>query len=245
MSEEEFRLREVEMRLGHSFENVELLRDALVHSSYRNENEYIQNDNERLEFLGDSVVGLVIAHLLCDQFPDASEGTLTRYKAQLVSEVGLSGIADDLELGHFLLLGRGEDRSGGRRKVSILANTVESLIGAVYLDSGYDAAKRVVTRLWKDAISDIGKKKRAFDYKTHAQELTQERFRVVPEYAIIGEEGPDHDKWFLATMKVDGNFVAQGKGRSKKDAHQDAARVYLESIAAEVSSTEEIPARSN
>lgn len=232
------RLREIETRLGYSFENLDLLREALVHSSYRNENGDIEYDNERLEFLGDSVVGSVIAHLLCEHFPQASEGVLTRYKAQLVSEVGLSRIAEELGIGHFLWLGRGEERSGGRQKASILANAVESLIGAIYLDAGYEAARSVVARLWTNAVDDLGTKKKSFDYKTHAQELTQERFRLVPEYTIDGEEGPDHDKWFFASMRVGGNLVAQGKGRSKKDAHQDAARTYLESVSTKLSCAE-------
>jgi ribonuclease-3 len=209
-------LAEAQERLGVRFADVALLREALTHTSYRNEHEDVTFDNQRLEFLGDSVLGCVIAHTLWERFQDEAEGMLTRYRALLVSEEGLATVARELGLGPLMLLGRGEELTGGAEKASLLADVYESVVAAIYLDQGFDRGKEIV------------RTSRTSDHKTKLQELIQRRFQAIPTYHIVGESGPDHDKTFYAELSVRGQTCSRGVGKTKKDAEQSAARAVWE-----------------
>lgn len=214
--------------LGHEFAQPDLLRDALTHRSFRNERPHLaRQDNERLEFLGDAVLGMRVATLLFETFPDAPEGALTRKRAALVCEATLADIARDLDLGPALRLGRGEDRSGGREKPRLLASALEALIGAVYMDGGIDAAFAVVDRLFADRIEAATARR---DAKSRFQELVQARRHETPTYRLLRTDGPDHDRRFTVALEVGGETVAQGTGRSKGDAERDAARKALAAL---------------
>jgi len=219
--------------LAYRFQNPHLLRQALVHRSYAHENpEEQRGDNERLEFLGDAVLGLTISHMLLERFPDADEGTLSRMRASLVNEEQLARIAGELGLGDLLLLGKGEELSGGRSKPSILADAVEALLGAVYLDGGLEPAFGVIRRFFRAKLAqaeaqDDPLKRLDKDFKTQLQEVTQARMRLVPVYDVEREEGPDHDKTFYVTLSLAGQVMARGVGKSKKAAEQAAAREAL------------------
>ncbi len=212
------------------FENVDLLHEALTHASYRNEHKEEAADNERLEFLGDAVLGAIISHLLSDTYPEMKEGALTRYKAVLVSEHGLVETAREIDLGQFLLLGRGEARSGGREKDSVIANAMEALVAAVYLDGGFDAAFAFVKRLYGGRIYSVGRTERRVDFKTKLQERVQNQHHSLPAYEIVGWSGPDHDREYEARVTVQDDLVCTGTGRSKKEAEQAAAQVAYETL---------------
>ena len=216
--------------LEHQFENAELLDEALTHASYRNEHKELTKDNERLEFLGDAVLGAIISHLLSVAYPDVQEGALTRYKAVLVREQGLLETATTLELGKYLLLGRGEARSGGRTKDSVLANATEAVIAAIYLDAGFDTAYQIVKRLYGARIYDVGRAERRVDFKTKLQELVQTRHHALPSYVIVGWTGPDHDREYEAQVSIDDVAYGSGFGRSKKEAEQSAAHAAYETL---------------
>lgn len=219
--------------LGYRFQSVDLMQQALVHRSYAHERaETGLDDNERLEFLGDSVLSLVISHLLLMKFPQADEGNLSRMRASLVNEGRLAAIAVDLGLGDLMRLGKGEEMSGGRNKPSILADAVEALLGAVYLDGGLDAAFQVVRRLFEEKLEQVAAEEDPLrrldkDFKTQLQEATQAKKRMVPQYVVEREEGPDHDKVFYVTVSLEGRLLARGVGKSKKAAEQDAAQKAL------------------
>ncbi|GMV41455.1 MAG: ribonuclease 3 [Myxococcales bacterium] len=218
----------VEALLEVTFEDRRLLREALTHTSYRNEHGSVDADNQRLEFLGDSVLGCVIAHLLCEHFAEEPEGMLTRYRALLVSEEGLAAVARELNLGPFMLLGRGEELTGGSNKASLLADLYEALIGAVYLDRGFEMARTIIQRHFAARIAQIPRHSQQSDFKTQLQELSQRRFQAVPTYRIVEERGPDHEKTFHAEVSITGVSCATGVGRTKKDAEQEAARQVWE-----------------
>ena len=222
-------IKDLEAALGYKFRHITLLQNALTHSSYANERWHNSLlSNERLEFLGDSILGMVVAEYLYGNFPDRPEGELTRMRADMVCETSLAMIANRLDLGKHLLLGHGEERFGGRSRASILADAVESVIAASFLDGGMDAAKGIITRF---VLCDVPVSKlHNTDYKTALQELVQQKKNQVLSYTLVGQSGPDHDKQFDVEVSLNGTVVGSGSGRSKKRAEQDAARVALETM---------------
>ncbi|OIV36711.1 ribonuclease III [Mangrovactinospora gilvigrisea] len=210
----------LEGRLGYTLEAALLVR-ALTHRSFAYENGGLPT-NERLEFLGDSVLGLIVTDTLYRAHPDLPEGQLAKLRAAVVNARALAGVGRGLELGRFIRLGRGEEGTGGRDKSSILADTVEAVIGAVYLDQGLDAATELVHRLFDPLIEQSASLGAGLDWKTSLQELTAETGIGVPEY-LISESGPDHEKHFAAVARVGGDDYGTGTGRSKKEAEQQAA----------------------
>jgi len=219
-------IKDLETALGYRFHNITLLQKALTHSSYANERWHDGlMSNERLEFLGDSILGMVVAEHLYRNFPDRPEGELTRMRADMVCEASLAGIADKLCLGRHLLLGHGEEQSGGRSRASILADAVESVIAASFLDGGMEAARGIIERF---VLNDVPVKKlHNTDYKTALQELVQQKKNQVLRYVPAGESGPDHDKRFVVELTLNGTLVGQGVGSSKKRAEQEAARAAI------------------
>ena len=224
----------LEERLGYTFRNKDLLRGAMYHSSYANEHRDsgIQS-NERLEFLGDAVLGLVVGEHLFRTHPDAPEGDLTRMRAALVCEESLHEVAQGLGLGEYLKLGRGEESGGGRQRPSILADATESVFAAVYLDGGMEAARALIHRVLLDEDQEEAVERRRKDYKTVLQEVVQRKSNQVLRYELVGSSGPDHAKVFTACVTLNGSPIGLGTGRSKKEAEQDAARTALEQMNAE------------
>ena len=222
-------LTKLEQGLGYTFRNKALLENALTHSSYANENrERHLPDNERLEFLGDSILGFVVAEYLYRNFPDKPEGELTRIRADLVCERNLAEAAATIELGSYLLLGHGEEQGGGRKRDSIVSDAMESVIAASFMDGGFAAAKEIIDRL---ILSNIPKgRPRNFDYKTAFQELVQRKKDQQIHYELTGESGPDHDKHFEVEVLLNGKAVGHGVGSSKKRAEQAAAEAAIEEL---------------
>ncbi len=222
-------LTKLEQGLGYTFRNKALLENALTHSSYANENrERHLPDNERLEFLGDSILGFVVAEYLYRNFPDKPEGELTRIRADLVCERNLAEAAATIELGSYLLLGHGEEQGGGRKRDSIVSDAMESVIAASFMDGGFAAAKEIIDRL---ILSNIPKgRPRNFDYKTAFQELVQRKKDQQIHYELTGESGPDHDKHFEVEVLLNGRAVGRGVGSSKKRAEQAAAEAAIEAL---------------
>lgn len=217
----------LETKLKYSFKNIELLKNALVHSSYANEVRGNTRSNERLEFLGDSVLSIIVADYIYNNCPTMPEGELTRLRASLVCEKSLCIFARELCLGEYLLLGRGEDKNGGRERDSILADAFESVLAAIYLDGGMDAAKQhVMNTVLRDfqinTVDDAIK-----DYKTTLQEIIQRNPEEMVSYILIDETGPDHDKLFTVAVKLNSNIIGTGSGKSKKQAEQMAAKQAL------------------
>jgi ribonuclease-3 len=208
-----------------------LLERALTHRSFAYENGGLPT-NERLEFLGDSVLGLVVTDTLYRGHPDLPEGQLAKLRAAVVQMRALAGVARGLQLGDFVRLGRGEEGTGGRDKPSILADTLEAIIGAVYLDCGLDTARDLVHRLFDPVIAISARLGAGLDWKTSLQELTAAQFLGVPEYRVE-ESGPDHQKFFRATVRVGGRDYGTGEGRSKKEAEQQAAQAAYNTISQE------------
>lgn len=222
-------MQELEKKLNYTFRNPGLLSEALSHSSYANEHRSGGlRSNERLEFLGDSVLGFVTAEFLFLHHPDLPEGDLTRIRAALVCEQSLYEVARKLELGRYLKLGRGEEAGGGRERTSILADATEAVFAAVYLDGGMSAASALIHRCLLDAEEEEAVEERRRDYKTALQELVQRQADQVLTYRMIGEEGPDHDKTFQTEVLLNGTRAGTGCGHSKKEAEQSAARAALE-----------------
>ena len=222
-------LTKLEQGLGYTFRNKALLENALTHSSYANENrERHLPDNERLEFLGDSILGFVVAEYLYRNFPDKPEGELTRIRADLVCERNLAEAAATVELGSYLLLGHGEEQGGGRKRDSIVSDAMESVIAASFMDGGFAAAKEIIDRL---ILSNIPKgRPRNFDSKTAFQELVQRKKDQQIHYELTGESGPDHDKHFEVEVLLNGKAVGHGVGSSKKRAEQAAAEAAIEAL---------------
>ena len=216
----------LEEKLQYHFKNLALLEEALRHSSYANEHRGANFfSNERLEFLGDSVLGFVTAEYLFAKHPTAPEGELTRIRADLVCERNLAEAAATIELGSYLLLGHGEEQGGGRKRDSIVSDAMESVIAASFMDGGFAAAKEIIDRL---ILSNIPKgRPRNFDYKTAFQELVQRKKDQQIHYELTGESGPDHDKHFVVAVRFNSDRVARGEGRSKKAAEQCAAKEAL------------------
>ena len=225
---EQTALDEFMKNLLYEFNNKNLLYEALSHSSFVNEQALTDmKDNERLEFLGDAVINLIIGHVLMKQYPDLKEGDLSRMRANLVNESRLAAIANTIDLGPYIQLGRGEIQTKGREKKSILADTLEAVIAAVYLDGGFDAAFKIIECHFKAHLSSIAAPTANLDYKSKVQEIVQGTQKVIPAYKVIHESGPDHDKTFCVQLTIS-EIQTEGIGKSKKLAEQDAARKALE-----------------
>ena len=222
-------MKELEKKLNYTFKNSELLKNALTHSSYANENraEGISS-NERLEFLGDSVLGFVTAKHLYSMQPTLSEGKMTRLRAELVCEQSLHGVALDLDLGRYLRMGHGEEKNGGRTRPSILADAVEAVIAAMFLDGGIAAPESFIERMILSPESIEAH--HAADYKTELQELVQQKPDQLLRYIAAGESGPDHAKVFSASVSLNGEVIGEGSGRTKKEAEQAAACQALKKL---------------
>ena len=222
-------IKDLEEAIGYHFHNISLLQNALTHSSYANErwrNSLLSN--ERLEFLGDSILGMLVAEYLFRSFPDRPEGELTRMRADMVCEKTLASVAARIHLGDHLMLGHGEEQGGGRSRDSILADAVESVIAACFLDGGIEAAQKFIRTfiLVEVPVSQMHNT----DYKTKLQELVQQKKNQVLSYTLTGESGPDHDKHFTVAVSLNGGIVGQGEGRSKKRAEQVAARAAIRNL---------------
>ena len=222
-------IKDLEKAIGYQFRNISLLQNALTHSSYANERWHNSlMSNERLEFLGDSILGMVVAEYLFRTFPNRPEGELTRMRADMVCEKTLAAVAGRIELGKHLMLGNGEEQGGGRSRESILADAVESVIAASFLDGGMTAARQFIERFI--LVEVPVKKLHNIDYKTALQELVQQKKNQVLSYHLTGESGPDHDKRFDVEVSLNGKVVGTGTGSSKKRAEQMAARCALERL---------------
>ena len=218
----------LEERLGYAFRDRSLLETALSHSSYANERHGVSS-NERLEFLGDSVLGFCAAKNICRLYPAMPEGEMTRLRAELVCEASLHHVAETLGLSQYIRLGRNEECNGGRQRVSILADSVEAIIAAMYLDGGLEPAEHFIEeRILKDVRA--GHRPVRTDYKTQLQEILQRKGGTAPSYAIIGESGPDHNKSFVARVMLHDGAFADGTGKSKKEAEQAAAKAALQTL---------------
>lgn len=229
---------ELEARLQYRFRDLRFLQRALVHRSFVHENPHFdQADNETLEFLGDAVLSLSVSQLLLEKFPHYNEGDLSRLRSSIVNERELAKVALDLTLGAYLLLGKGEEMTGGRNKPSLLADSLEALLAAVYLDGGMEAAIEVVKNLFSEYLEakqfEHPLKTLDKDYKTQLQELSQARIKLTPVYYLESEEGPDHDKTFHMIVTLGGRVIARGSGKSKKEAQQMAAEAALERMRSE------------
>ena len=222
-------IKELETAIGYEFHNISLLQNALTHSSYANERWHNSLlSNERLEFLGDSVLGMLVAEYLYRNFPNRPEGELTRMRADMVCEQTLAAAAERIGIGKHLLLGHGEEQGGGRKRNSILADAMESVIAASFLDGGMEAALKIVQRFI--FVEVPVQKMHNVDYKTQLQELVQQKKNQVLSYALVDQSGPDHDKKFDVEVSLNGTVVGRGSGSSKKRAEQDAARCAVEAL---------------
>lgn len=226
-------MEDLEEKLGYKFKNIDLLKNALTHSSYANEVRGGYSSNERLEFLGDSVLSLVVSDYLYKQFKNLPEGELTKLRASLVCEKSLCSFSRELELGKFLNLGKGEDHNGGRERDSILADAFEAVLAAIYLDGGMEAARRYVMnfvlRELKHTDDEVFK-----DYKTALQEIIQRNPEESVSYVLTSESGPDHDKSFTVEVRLNSNVIGCGTGKSKKQAEQRAAKQALQLMGEEL-----------
>lgn len=223
---------QLEKRLGYTFRDPGTLARALTHKSYANENRAPRvHDNETLEFLGDAILGFVVGELIFKSFPALQEGALSKIKAHLVSAATLSQKARELDLGNFLRLGSGEARSGGAAKDSLLADSLEAVFAAIYLDGGLPAVGPFISRMFERDVAGIDLADLSFhDYKTTLQETAQRLGLPLPEYQVVEEIGPDHDKTFLIQVLWNGTAFAKGRGTSKKEAQRQAARATLEKL---------------
>ncbi len=222
-------IKDLEKAIGYRFQNIALLQNALSHSSYANERWHDSlKSNERLEFLGDSILGMVTAEYLYRNFPDRLEGDLTRMRADMVCERALARVAERINLGQHILLGHGEETGGGRTRDSILADAVESVIAACFLDGGMEPARGFINTF---VLTEVPVKKlRNADYKTALQELVQQKKNQTLSYKLVGESGPDHDKQFVVEVSLNGKVIGQGNGTSKKRAEQAAAKAAIEAL---------------
>lgn len=221
----DLRWNRLEKRLGYTFKQPRLLIQAFCHASYVNEHPNAGlTDNERLEFLGDAVLDLAVSTLLMTRFSEAPEGELSKFRAVMVDEPGLYEVALGLKLGDYLLLGRGEDQGSGREKPSILADTMEAVIGAIYLDAGFDRALDIIERLFTAMISRVDAREQVHDFKSLLQEFTQQAWKTLPRYRLLEESGPAHNKHFKVALSLNGQDIAHGEGGSKKEAEQKAAK---------------------
>lgn len=221
-------LEEFQLHINYKFERIELLNIALTHSSYANEHKkYKLKHNERLEFLGDSVLGVVVSDYIFKKFPDYPEGELTKLRATIVCEPSLAFAAQKLELGEYLLLGKGEDGTGGRERLSILSNTFEAVIGSIYLDGKFSNSKDFILDNLTEIIHEAVQGNLFIDYKTELQEVLQKTTKDKIKYIVMNEEGPDHKKTFYIAVKVGNKLLGDGIGKSKKEAEQESAKTAL------------------
>jgi ribonuclease III len=224
-------LREFQKKIGYRFKSLDLLNQGLRHKSFVHENPGEEGkDNERLEFLGDAVLGLVIGHMMMDRYPDYPEGSLSRLRAAVVNEAGLARIARDLSLGDYLLLGKGEEMTRGREKSSIVASSLEALLAAIYLDGGFKKAFKVISQLFSLPLEMAEKESFYQDFKTKLQEMSQDVLKATPRYILAKEFGPGHDKIFGVKVSIKGKVAGVGAGKSKKEAEQRAARKTLQKL---------------
>jgi ribonuclease-3 len=225
-------LKHLQDKLGLPFRNPELLKQAFTHSSYVNEHRMANHkDNERLEFLGDAVLELTVSEYLFETYPDRSEGELTKLRASIVCEPSLVGFAEELDFGSYVLLGKGEEMTGGRSRPALLADVFESFVGALYLDRGIEAVKAFLNKHMFPHLPDHGRLL-TIDYKTQLQEYTQHHNMGTVEYRIVDERGPAHEREFVAEVYLNREQFGQGSGRSKKEAEQHAAEQALKSLRA-------------
>ncbi len=223
-------VKQLERILDYEFQSRDVLMLALTHSSYANEIKEKSNDyNERLEFLGDSVLGLVISEYVYHNHKDYKEGELTKLRSKIVCEATLSECAREIELGQYMLFGKGEEITGGRTRRSILADAFEALLAALFIDAGIDVVKRIIFDLMGEKIKLAEKGLIVDDYKTHLQEIIQMNKENKIKYDLVKEEGPDHKKTFTTAVKLNGDIVGTGEGRSKKESEQEAAKMALRS----------------
>ncbi|HPL64625.1 MAG TPA: ribonuclease III [Syntrophales bacterium] len=231
MDDHRERVHEFETTLGYAFEHIELLYQALTHRSYLNENpDPEKEDNERLEFLGDAVLDLCITDILMRNFPDYSEGHLSKMRAAIVNEQHLAEVARHARIGEFIMLGRGEEMSGGRAKNSILSNSLEAVVGAIYMDRGFDPALDYIRRTFEPFMDRWVRHPVYKDYKTYLQEFSQNRYKTMPKYTLVHEHGPDHEKIFHIRLTISDVLTAIGVGKSKKEAEQRAAKMAFEEL---------------
>ncbi len=222
-------LEELQQHIGHEYRDRSLLERALTHKSYANENK-VSSHNERMEFLGDSVLNLIVSEYLMNACPDSSEGDLSRLRAAIVSEPALAAVSREIGLGSYILLGRGEEQTGGRDKDSLLADELEALIASIYIDAGKEKAQTFILRFFGEGMKRTCASGGSFDYKTRLQELCQERLKQLPDYRIASETGPDHQKEFSVEVWINGRLSGRGSGRSKKEAEQRAAKEALQQV---------------
>lgn len=223
-------VKELEERLGIRFAKPELLRQAFTHSSYVNEHRMSANqDNERLEFLGDAVLELTVSEYLYNRYPDLPEGELTKMRAAIVCEPSLVAFAESLAFGSYVMLGKGEEMTGGRNRPALLADVFEAFIGALFLDKGLDAVRQFLHQYVFPHVSEEGNYK-LIDYKTQLQELVQHGSKGTLHYEIVDEQGPAHGKQFFAEVSLDGRVLGSGQGKSKKEAEQQAAAQALQKL---------------
>lgn len=232
----------LEERIGYRFHSLEKLEEATIHKSYTNEFRKggARRDNERLEFLGDTILGLLIAEHLMKAFPESPEGVLSKLKGRIVSEPTLAQVARNIGLGSFLLIGRGEEITQGREKNSILSDALEAVIAAIYQDGGLEAARDFILREFCEVIEGASRADSTQDYKTELQEYCQRELETLPKYKIVNQTGPDHQKLFDVAVLIRESVWGEGKGSSKKEAEQQAARAALESIAR---TTKDLPSK--
>lgn len=221
-------LRLCEKVLGHKFENPQYLNKALTHKSFAYEKGKQIKNNERYEFLGDAVFDLMVSDYMIKKFPDYQEGVLSKIRSVVVSETSLAQIAQGLNLGEFLLLGKGEEQSGGRNKPSLLANALEAVAAAVYLDAGFEKAAQILLEHFVEGIDRAATTNEYKDFKSELQEKTQLKFNTVPQYVVAKDTGPDHNKTFEVNVLINAAVIGSGIGKSKKEAEQQAARAALE-----------------
>ncbi len=222
-------IRQLQQKIGYHFNDIDVLKNAVTHSSYIKEHDRNSKSNERLEFLGDAFFDAIIGEELYRSFPEKEEGFLSRTRATLVCEKSLANEARRLDLGKYIMIGNGEEHNGGRFRESILADTMEAVIGAVYLDGGFNAVKTVVLSLFDESIKDVKRGKFIIvDYKTTLQEKLQNKGEANIKYVLLKESGPDHDKTFQVQLEVNGRAMTKGTGKSKKQAEQSAAKAMLE-----------------
>lgn len=219
-------LHEFEKKIGITFKDTGLLERVFIHSSYSHENsEYININNERLEFLGDSVLNFVISGKIFQEFPDLPEGKLTEIRVSLIREETLAGIATTLDLGKYLYLGKGEEATGGRKRQTNLADAFEALIGALFLDQGLTRTRNLILKLFNVYLNSIDSNSITVNYKSRLQEYTQSKYSLLPQYILVEEKGPDHDKIFIVQAMMGDRIIGSGAGKSKKAAEMEAARL--------------------
>jgi ribonuclease III len=221
------KINDFEQKIGISFNNINTLKLALTHRSYVNEHKSVNEHNERLEFLGDAVLELIISDYLFKKYPKRPEGELTSFRAALVRTDSLANTSRELDIGKYLMLSKGEEDTGGRKKNYLLANAFEAIVGAIYIDKGYEQSRDFVLGYLIKKLEYIVKHRLDIDSKTKIQEVIQEKYKVTPIYEIVSEKGPDHEKTFTVVIKIEDNIIGKGTGMSKQKAEEKAAQKGL------------------